>query len=63
MLERFRADGQDVVDLSGTENGAEATREANHYEPTSVDHLTELHGTRQEALRAGLKLFEPPVPD
>ena len=22
----------------------------NHYEPTSVDHLTELHGTRQEAV-------------
>ncbi len=24
----------------------------NHYEPTSVDHLTELHGTRQEAVGA-----------
>jgi hypothetical protein len=22
----------------------------NHYEPTSLDHLTELHGTRQEAV-------------
>jgi predicted RecB family nuclease len=22
----------------------------NHYEPTSVDYLTELHGTRQEAV-------------
>jgi len=24
----------------------------NHYEPTSIDHLIELHGTRQEAERA-----------
>ena len=30
MLERFRADGLDVVDVSGAEDGAGATREAIH---------------------------------
>ena len=29
----------------------------NHYEPTSVDHLTELHGTRQEAVGALMGRF------
>ena len=29
----------------------------NHYEPTSVDHLTELHGTRQEAVGALMGCF------
>src|ERR1039457_1733116 len=29
----------------------------NHYEPTSVDHLTELHGTRQEAVGALMRRF------
>ncbi len=29
----------------------------NHYEPASVDHLTELHGTRQEAVGAPMGRF------
>jgi uncharacterized protein len=29
----------------------------NHYEPTSVDHLTELHGTRQQAVGALMGRF------
>ena len=29
----------------------------NHYEPTSVDHVTELHGTRQEAVGALMGRF------
>ncbi len=29
----------------------------NHYEPTAVDHLTELHGTRQEAVGALMGRF------
>jgi hypothetical protein len=29
----------------------------NYYEPTSVDHLTELHGTRQEAVGALMGRF------
>jgi predicted RecB family nuclease len=29
----------------------------NHYEPTSIDHLTELHGTRQEAVGALMGRF------
>ncbi len=29
----------------------------NHYEPTSVDHLTELHGTPQEAVGALMGRF------
>jgi len=29
----------------------------NHYQPTSVDHLTELHGTRQEAVGALMGRF------
>jgi hypothetical protein len=46
---------EDLIDLS-TERRARHPRlhvyyYYNHYEPTSVDHLSDLHGTRKEAMR------------